>query len=65
MAKMTLDDLTAQLRKAHGDQLTAVVLYGSAARNERPDQRSDLNVLVIVRAQRGIAELTTGSQGNE
>lgn len=50
MAKMTLDDLTAQLRKAHGDQLTAVVLYGSAARNDRPDQRSDLNVLVIVRA---------------
>jgi hypothetical protein len=56
MAKMTLDDLTAQLRKAHGDQLTAVVLYGSAAGSDAQASatagskpRADLNVLVIVR----------------
>lgn len=50
MAKMSLDDLTAQLSRAHGEQLTAVVLYGSAARGDYVDKRSDLNVLVIVRS---------------
>jgi hypothetical protein len=49
MAKLTLDGLTAQLTQAFGDALTAVVLYGSAARGERIDGRSDHNVLVIVR----------------
>ncbi len=49
MAKMTLEDLAAQLRKAHGDQLTAVVLYGSAARGDAAATR-DLNVLVVVRS---------------
>ena len=49
MAKMTLDDLSAQLSQAHGDQLTAVVLYGSAAGGEHHADRSDHNVLVIVR----------------
>lgn len=46
---MTLEALAAQLSRAHGEQLVAVVLYGSAARGERVDQRSDYNVLVIVR----------------
>ncbi|MEX2180865.1 MAG: hypothetical protein WD771_02405 [Gemmatimonadaceae bacterium] len=50
MAKMTLDGLTAQLTQAFGDALTAVVLYGSAARSERVESRSDHNVLVVVRA---------------
>lgn len=50
MAKMTLEDLTAQLSRAHGAQLTAVVLYGSAARGDHVAQTSDLNVLVIVKA---------------
>ncbi|HET8770006.1 MAG TPA: nucleotidyltransferase domain-containing protein [Gemmatimonadaceae bacterium] len=50
MAKMTLEDLTTQLTRAHGDQLTAVVLYGSAARGEHVKATSDLNVLVIVRS---------------
>jgi hypothetical protein len=49
MATMTLDDLVAQLRKAYGDELTAVVLYGSAAAGEHIARRSDYNVLVIVR----------------
>lgn len=49
MAKMTLDDLTAQLSKAHGAALTAVVLYGSAAAASHMEPRSDYNVLVIVR----------------
>lgn len=46
---MTLDDLAARLSSAFGDQLTAVVLYGSAARGEQVAQRSDYNVLVIVK----------------
>ncbi len=50
MARMTLEDLTAQLQRAHGDELTAVVLYGSAARGEHVKATSDLNVLVIVRS---------------
>jgi hypothetical protein len=49
MATMTLDDLVAQLLKAYGDELTAVVLYGSAAAGEHIPKRSDYNVLVIVR----------------
>ena len=49
MATMTLDDLVAQLLKAYGDELTAVVLYGSAAAGEHIAKRSDYNGLVIVR----------------
>lgn len=50
MASMTLEGLTARLVAAHGDQLVAVVLYGSAARGERVEKRSDYNVLLIVRS---------------
>jgi predicted nucleotidyltransferase len=49
MAKMTLEELVAQLQKAFGDDLRAVVLYGSAAAGEHIAKRSDLNVLVLVR----------------
>jgi hypothetical protein len=48
MAKMTLDDLVAQLRAAYGSNLRSIVLYGSAAGGERTAKRSDHNVLVIV-----------------
>jgi hypothetical protein len=48
MAKMTLDDLVAQLRGAYANSLRAVVLYGSAAGGEHHDKHSDYNVLVIV-----------------
>ena len=50
MATMTLEALTARLHQDLGDRLVAAVLYGSAARGERVDQRSDFNVLVIVSA---------------
>lgn len=56
MAKMTLDELVAQLQKVFGDGLQAVVLYGSAAAGEHIPKRSDFNVLVLVR-QLGLAEL--------
>lgn len=52
---MTLEELAAQLSRAHGERLTAVVLYGSAARGEQVAQRSDLNVLVIVKSLRAAA----------
>jgi hypothetical protein len=45
---MTLDELVSQLKKAYGDSLRAVVLYGSAAAGEHIPKRSDYNVLVIV-----------------
>ena len=48
MAKMTLEELVAQLDKAYGTELRAVVLYGSAAAGEMIPKRSDYNVLVIV-----------------
>ena len=48
MAKMTLDDLVAQLKAAYGPALRAVVLYGSAAAGEHRQGRSDYNVLVVV-----------------
>lgn len=56
MAKMTLDELVSQLKKAFGDGLQAVVLYGSAAAGEHIPRRSDFNVLVIVR-ELGLPEL--------
>ena len=48
MAKMTLDQLVAQLQLAFGPELVAVVLYGSASRGEHHAGRSDQNVLVVV-----------------
>lgn len=48
MATMTLDQLVEQLRKAFGDDLRSVVLYGSAAAGEHIAKRSDYNVLVLV-----------------
>jgi hypothetical protein len=48
MAKMTLDDLVAQLRAAYGTALRAVVLFGSGAAGEHRPGRSDYNVLVVV-----------------
>ena len=56
MARMTLDDLVAQLRAAYGDALRAVVLYGSAAGGDHVPVRSDYNVLVVVDAL-GMAQL--------
>lgn len=47
---MSLDDLVAQLRQAHGDALAAVVLYGSAASGEAITGQSDLNVMVLCHA---------------
>lgn len=47
---MTLDELVRQLRAAYGEQLEAIVLYGSAARGEEVQGQSDLNVMVIARA---------------
>lgn len=48
MAKMTVDDLVAQVRAAHGATLRALVLYGSAAGGEHYAGHKDNNVLVIV-----------------
>jgi hypothetical protein len=49
MAKMKLEELVAQLRAAYGDELSAVVLYGSAAGGEHHEKRSDMNILVIAK----------------
>ena len=50
MAKMTLDELAAQLGAVYGDGLRAVALYGSAARGDRLTKTTNLNVLVVVDA---------------
>ena len=50
MAKMTLEELVAQLRAAFGTELRSVVLYGSAASGEHIPKQSDYNVLVVVDA---------------
>lgn len=56
MARMTLDDLVAQLRAAYGAALRAVVLYGSAAAEDARSDRTEYNVLVLVDAI-GMAQL--------
>src|ERR671916_2282965 len=50
MAKMSLEELVAQLRAAFGSELRSVVLYGSAASGEHIPKQSDYNVLVLVDA---------------
>lgn len=45
---MTLDNVVAQLQQAFGNELRAVVLYGSAAAGEHIARRSDYNLLVLV-----------------
>jgi hypothetical protein len=44
-----LDDLLARLRNVAGDNLEALVLYGSAAGDDFDPEFSDLNVLCLVR----------------
>jgi len=48
MAKMTLDGLVAQLSAIYGGDLVCAALYGSAARGERLERHSDINVFVVV-----------------
>lgn len=66
MAKtMTLELLTERLKQTQGEQLLAVVLYGSAARGEHVEQRSDFNVLVIVRSLTPAALRATAATAQE
>lgn len=44
---MKLEELVDQLQRAYGDELRAVVLYGSAVAGEHIGKRSNYNVLVI------------------
>ena len=48
-AKQDLGQFAGRLEAALGDNLVALLLFGSAARGTHVDGRSDLNVLVIVR----------------
>lgn len=43
-----LAELVERLKKAFGDRLVSVVLYGSGSSNDGNDGRSDLNVLCVV-----------------
>jgi hypothetical protein len=44
-----LEEIVEKLRKAHGDTLVSVVLYGSGAVPSGRDARSDYNVLCILK----------------
>ena len=44
------EDLTGHLKKALGDDLISVVLYGSAAAGDQSKNYSDVNILVVVTA---------------
>jgi predicted nucleotidyltransferase len=43
-----LEQLLSDLRKAHGDNLASVVLYGSAAAGDQIELRSDHNLLIAL-----------------
>ncbi len=43
-----LEKLIEDLRVAHGDNLTSIVLYGSAATGDQPNARSDHNLLIAL-----------------
>ena len=44
----TLDQLIRNLREAHGENLSSIVLYGSAAAGDQVDSRSDHNLLIAL-----------------
>jgi len=51
-----LEHLTAELKKAYGERLVSVVLYGSAAAGDHHEHFSDINVLCVL-TQIGVREL--------
>ena len=55
---MTPAAFTERLRQACGDNLHAVVLFGSAAAGDHLGKRSDYNILVVLN-RLGVAELKT------
>src|SRR5579862_3250152 len=52
-----LAEFTRRLREAAGDNLQSVVLYGSAARGDYHAQKSDLNLLCVLKSAKA-AELS-------
>ena len=44
----TLDQLIQNLREAHGENLSSIVLYGSAAAGDHVESRSDHNLLIAL-----------------
>ncbi len=58
--KPNLEQLASRLEAALGDNLVALLLYGSAARGAHVDGRSDLNVLLIVK-DASVARLHTAT----
>ncbi len=58
---MTPEKLTDELRKIYGDNLTAVLLYGSAAAGDYTKKFSDFNILVVLR-QITVEDLRRGSK---
>ena len=44
----TLDQLIKKLREAHGENLSSIVLYGSAAAGDHVESRSDHNLLIAL-----------------
>lgn len=45
-----LDEIVERLKKAHGDNLLSVVLYGSAAEGDHHARFSDLNIFCVLRS---------------
>ena len=43
-----VEQLVEKLRKAYGDRLVSLVLYGSAAAGDRQQNFSDYNVLCVL-----------------
>ncbi|MBX9928957.1 MAG: nucleotidyltransferase domain-containing protein [Gemmatimonadaceae bacterium] len=60
MSALKLDGLVAQLTKAWGDDLVAVVLFGSAAGGDAAKD-SDQNVMVVVREFRPAGVIAAGA----
>jgi predicted nucleotidyltransferase len=48
IVQSSLDNLVEDLRSTHGDNLAAVVLYGSAAAGDYVELRSDYNLLIAL-----------------
>ncbi len=47
--KISLDEMVAAISSAYGESLTAIVLYGSAASRDYLPEKSDHNLLIIVK----------------
>ena len=47
--KKTIEELKERLLNEFGDRINAIILYGSAARGEYKEEKSDIDIMIIAK----------------